>query len=302
MGKMELDMYNSDITDTLFREGVEAIDKGNISELQQLLEANPDLVTKRLYTPNEKGYFADPYLLWFIANNPIRHKKLPPNIVEITKTIIDVLQKSNEDNYQFIVEYTLGLVATGRIPKECGVQISLMELLINAGARVKGSVLGPIGEHNFEAAKYLLDKGSDYNLATAIGFDKIDDIQKLVKTATASELYVALVVASFFGKTDMISLLIEAGADVNGSGSKEDFSGFHSHASALHQAVYSGSLKAVKLLVEAGANLNATDKAYSGTPLGWAMYMQTEENDETAKKKFKEIENYLISKQDKQIG
>lgn len=290
-------MKNSDIADTLFREIVEAIDSGNTIALQQLLEANPGLVTKRLDTPNEKGYFANPYLLWFVADNPIRHEKLPSNIVEITKNIIDVLQKNHDDNYQFIVDYTLGLVATGRIPKECGVQIPLMELLINHGAKVKGSVLGPIGQHNFEAAKYLLDKGSDYNLATAVAFDRTDDVKEFLKTATVSELYVALVVASFFAKADMISSLISAGADVNGSGNNEDFGGFHSHASALHQAVSSGSLEAVKILVEAGANLKATDKAYNGTPLSWAMYMQTEENDETAKKKYKEIENYLSAKQ-----
>lgn len=289
-------MSNSYITDTLFRDAVEAIDTGNIIALQQLLGVNADLVTKRLDTPNEDGYFKNPYLLWFVADNPIRHEKLPPNIVEVTKTIIKALQKSNDNNYQFIIDYTLGLVSTGRIPKECGVQIPLMEVLINNGAKVKGGVLGSIGHHNFEVAKFLLDKGADYNLATAVGLDKLDDVKRFSKTATASELYVSLVVASFFGKVAIISLLIETGVNVNGSGSKEDFGGFHAHASALHQAVYSGSLEAVKLLVEAGANLNATDKAFSGAPLGWAMYMQTEENDETAKKKYKEIENNLSAK------
>ena len=34
-------------------------------------------------------------------------------------------------------------------------------------------------------------------------------------------------------------------------------------------------------------------RIYNGTPLGWSRYMQTEENDEIAKKKFKDIENYL---------
>jgi len=294
-------MKNSDITDTLFREAVEAIDTGNIASLQQLLEANTELVTKRLDTPNEEGYFKNPYLLWFVADNPIRHEKLPANIIEVTKLIIETLQKRNNINYQYIIDYTLGLVCTGRIPKECSVQIPLMELLVNKGARVKGNVLGPIGQHNFEAAKFLLDKGADYNLATAIGLNKTDDIEKFVKSATASELYVALVVASFFGKADVISLLIEAGADVNGSGSKEDFGGFHSHASALHQAVFSGSLEAVKILVEAGANLKTIDKVYSGTPLGWAKHMQTEETDEARKKKFKEIEDYLSSKQNNQM-
>ncbi len=292
-------MKNSDILDSLFREAVEAIDGGDINALQRLLEANPALVTKPLNTPNEEGYFKNPYLLWFVADNPIRHEKLPANIVEIAQLIIHALQKSNNDNYQYIVDYTLGLVATGRIPKESGVQIPLMELLINNGAHVKGSVLGPVGQHNFEAATYLLGKGADYNLATAVGLNRNDDVKGLAKTATASELYVALVVASFFGKADIISFLMEAGADVNGNGRQEDFGGFHAHASALHQAVYSGSLQAVKLLVEAGADLTATDKAYNGTPLGWAIYMQTEENNEMTKKKYKEIEDYLSDKQSK---
>jgi len=262
--------------------------------LQQLLASHPELITKRLDTPNEEGYFKDPYVLWFVADNPIRHDTLPANITEVTALLIDALQKSNSDNYQYIMDYTLGLVCTGRIPKECRVQIPLMDILISKGARVKGNVLGAIGQHNFEAALYLLDKGGDYNTATAVALDRWDDIQNLAQHASASELYVGLVVASFFGKADMISFLIEHGADVNGSGTEKDFGGFHSHASALHQAVYSGSLASVQLLVHAGANLNATDKAYTGTPLGWAIYMQAEEpGDEMKKKSFAEIEAFL---------
>ncbi len=286
-------MKNEDIADPLFSKAVEAIDNGNIPVLQHLLETNPELATIRLDTPNEKGYFENPYLLWFVADNPIRHDKLSSNIVDVTQLIIDVLKKAKSNNYQHIIDYTLGLVATGRIPKECGVQIPLMELLIREGARVKGSVLGPIGQHNFEAAKFLLDKGADYNLAAAVGLDKMDDVKKLVKTATASQLYVALVVASFFGRADIISFLIENGVDVNGNGTPEDFGGFHSHASALHQAVYSGSIKSVQLLVNTGANLNATDKAYDGTPLDWSMHMQTKEVDESKKSHYKNIEEFL---------
>jgi hypothetical protein len=290
-------MKNSETENTLFRKAVEAIDSGNINALQRLLEANTELAIKRLDTPAEIGYFANPYLLWFIADNPIRQEKLPSNIVEITETIIKALQSNPQDNYEHQLNYTLGLVSTGKIPKECGVQIPLMELLIKEGAKVKGTVLNVISQHNFEAAKYLLTKGANYNLATAVGLDEFDEVTNLVKNSTASDLYVALVVASFFGKTEIISFLIEVGADVNGYGKPEDFDGFHAHASPLHQAVSSGSFEAVKLLVEAGANLNTTDKLFNGTPLGWAMHLQTEQNDKTTKKKYKEIEDYLSAKQ-----
>src|SRR5580704_17001504 len=132
-------MHHSAIADPLFRRAVEAIDNGDIAILEHLLEKNPELVTRRLETPGETGYFKEPYLLWFIADNPIRHEELPANIVEMTRTIIDALKKSKNDQYQFILDYTLGLVATGRIPKQRRVQIPLMELLIKEGARVKGT-------------------------------------------------------------------------------------------------------------------------------------------------------------------
>jgi len=89
----------------------------------------------------------------------------------------------------------------------------------------------------------------------------------------------------------VIKLLINAGADVNAY--LDSNSGFHYHATALHQAVYSGSLESVKILVEAGASLAAEDKIYKGTPLGWAMYMQTEVDDEAMKNKYSVIEKYL---------
>lgn len=68
--------------------------------------------------------------------------------------------------------------------------------------------------------------------------------------------------ASYFGKTEIISLLITAGADVNGHGMPEDFGGFHAHASPLYQPVSSGSLKAVELLVKEGADLHATEQIF----------------------------------------
>lgn len=287
-------MQTADITDPLFREAVEAIDGGDIAKLKHLLTSHPYLATTRLASPAE-GYFAHPYLLWFVADNPIRHNKLPGNITAIAQVIIDVLKQSGDDNYQHIIDYTMGLVVTGRIPRECNVQLPLMEVLVNNGTQVKGSVLGPIGQHNFEAAEWLLNKGLDYNVATAVGLNRFADAQKLTATATPAQLYVALVVAAFFGNSEMIAMLLATGADVNGSATGKDFGGFHGHASALHQAVYSGSLASVKLLVEAGASLAAIDKAYNGTPLGWAIYMQEEDADDVAKEKHKAIELYLQS-------
>ena len=51
----------------------------------------------------------------------------------------------------------------------------------------------------------------------------------------------------------------------------------YSHATALHHAVWSGSIETVKVLVEAGAKLDIKDTIYDGTPLGWAEYGKKDE-------------------------
>jgi ankyrin repeat protein len=105
----------------------------------------------------------------------------------------------------------------------------------------------------------------------------------------------ALTVAAFYGKADMITLLLSMGIDPNGYPNSS--SGFHTHATPLHQAVSSGSLDAVKLLAEAGASLNARDKMYDGTPLDWAKYMHRDENfDAVVRGNFKRIAAYLEEK------
>src|SRR5438552_9026044 len=102
-------MKNADITNPLFREAVEAIDSGNIAELKRLLDEHPQLVREHLDLP-EEGYFQHPYLLWFVADNPIRHERLPANIVEITRMIMERVQKETPESFQQQIGYTLGLV------------------------------------------------------------------------------------------------------------------------------------------------------------------------------------------------
>src|SRR5258706_10336882 len=143
-------MNNSDIKDPLFRKAVEWIDSGNVPALQHLLESNPTLVAKRLETPAE-GYFKLPYLLWFVADNPIRHEKLPTNICDITHLIIKSVKQNAEDSLQEQLDYTLGLVATGRIPRESGVQKEWIDLLIDAGA-TPGNGIGALAHGNIDAA------------------------------------------------------------------------------------------------------------------------------------------------------
>lgn len=278
-----------------FEQAISAIDTGDINKLQLLLRENPDLLSQRHPIP-DKGYFANPYLIWFIANNPIRDEKMASNIMAITEFLIDHAKKQGVSNLKEQLDYTLRLVVSGRIPKEQGVQIPLAELLIKEGAKPAGS-LGAIAHHNLEAARFLIGKGEPVQLITAVCLD-LPTAKEMTAQATKQQKQEALVAASFFGKTAAMKMLIDSGAEVNGY---IESKGFHSHATALHQAVFSDSIEAVKLLVEAGADLYAKDRIYEGTPLGWAEYgAQLSEATADQKEKLNEIAAFLRSRMTEQ--
>jgi Ankyrin repeat len=164
-------------------------------------------------------------------------------------------------------------VATGRIPKECGVQPALIDLLIDEGA-APGDGIGALANGNPDAAQHLIRRGGEMTLAAAAGLGLDKEVDRLFPLAGKSERELAIVVAAFYGRPGMLSRLIGPGIDINAYPDRQ--SGFHSHATALHQAVSSGSLPAVKILVEAGVDLRREDHIYHGTPLGWAEFLLKE--------------------------
>lgn len=277
------------VNDALFLEAIAAVDAGNIPVLKDLITRHPRLVTERLNYPSG-DYFDSPYLLWFVADNPIRNEKLPANIVEVTALLVAEVKKRTRDTAQKQLDYALGLVATGRIPREYGVQIQLMDVLIDAGA-TPGGGSGALAHGNAEAAAHLIKRGGKLTLTTAVGLDWLDEVMRLSPSAGDDEKLAALAMAAFYGKTDMVIYLLSTG--INPNAYPKSKTGFHTHATPLHQAVCSGSLETVKLLIDAGARPDLTDKAYDGTPLGWAIYMQTEGTDEQHQKKYSAIEAYL---------
>ena len=265
---------NSFEIDNLFREAVTHIDAGQTEELQRLLTVNPQLVRVKLESPGDwlrdlvdgalEGYFKQPYLLWFVAENPIRQEKLPANIVEITNTIIAAAKHERLESLQQQLDYALGLVVTARVPRESGVQLQLMDVLIDAGA-TPGAGHGALSGRNLDAAAHLLKRGGELTLATAICLDRDADVERLAKEVSSRDKQIALVAAALNGRARALSRLLQLGVDIDAYST-----GIHPHATALHHAVDSGSLEAVKVLVEAGARLDTKDKVYNGTPLDWA--------------------------------
>lgn len=271
-------MAESVNTDVLFREAVSCIDAGNLPALQDHLTTHVSLACERLEAPGAwlraevgealDGYFQRPYLLWFVTGNPVRQRRLAPNSSRLAAAIIEAALRHCAGSLRDQVDYALSLVSSGCIARESGVQLELMDVLLDAGARPDGALMPALAHGETAAAERLLLRGAVLSLLAAVCTGRSDDVSRLLPTASPEERQAALMGAALYGRAEMIDRLIASGVDVNGYGPP----GLHSHMTALHHAVSCGSLEAVRTLVEAGADLRARDRLYLGPPLGWALY------------------------------
>ncbi|HKR08991.1 MAG TPA: ankyrin repeat domain-containing protein [Gemmatimonadaceae bacterium] len=286
--------------DTSFREAVGAIDAGDTERLEHLITANPALVRERLASPGPwlrdkvgkslDGFFQRPYLLWFVAEDPVRNGTLPENIAAVARAIIDAARHDNQANLQEQLDYALSLVSWSWIARERGVQLDLIDALVDAGAALDLNQNNALVNGNFAAAEHLVKRGATLTLAVALCLGWWNDVDRLLPTVNDKQKQFAFVLAALHGKSDALRRMIAAGADLNAPGA------LYSHGTPLHHAVSSGSLEAVKVLVEAGANVNAVDTAWSGTPLGWAQYYLGEGKADQRGNQYAEIASYLKSR------
>src|SRR3989475_6121154 len=287
-------MNKDERLDSLFRDAVSAIDAGEVAELERLLTAHRELARGRLQSPGGwlrdkvvgafDGFFQRPYLLWFVAEDPVRNGKLPRNIAQVTRTIIQAAKRDGGDSLREQLDYALQLVSWSWIAKQCGVQIELIDVLVDAGASPDGNPENALVNGNFAAAEHLVQRGATLTLATALCLGRWDDVTRLAGAASARDRQFGLVLAAQSGRPDALTRVIDLGIDLN-SPSPD----LYSPATALHHAVGSGSLEAVKVLVEAGANLSTRDTAWNGTPLDWAEHYQGEHQ----RRQYAEIAAYL---------
>jgi hypothetical protein len=290
-------MAGSDL-DVLFREAVMAIDGGDVDALERLLQQHPELVLERLTDPGEwvrsqigpalNGFFKDPYLLWFVTEDAVRTGQLSANVGAIAQTIIEAARQAGVTDLQHQLDSTFHFAVCSPIGRDNGRQLELLDVLIDAGASTEGGPVQAFICHNEAAARHLVSRGARLTLPAALCLSLWDEVTALAPHATSEEKQIALGLAALNGKAEALSRLLRLGVDLDAF-----TSGFYSHATPLHHAVWSGSLAAVKVLVEAGAKLTTRDKAEDATPLGWAEYATTLPVAATQGKQFREIAAYL---------
>jgi Ankyrin repeats (3 copies) len=282
--------------DELFQQAVGLIGAGDVPGLDALLTKHPELAREHLAAPSPwlrdkiggalDGFFKDPYLLWFVAEDVPVHGRLPKNIAEVTRAIIRSAQGAPQLQEQ--LDSTLRLVCWSGVAQECGVQIELIDVLLDAGASPDGGPNNALVNCHIAAAEHLVACGAKLTLASSVCLGRWDDARRLAAMASEAEKQFALVLAALNGKAQAVKWMAGAGADVN-----RPSTDLYAHGTPLHHAVCSGSLETVQALVEAGADPGKLDTAWNGTPLGWAEYYLAERKDEAAQRRYGEIADYL---------
>lgn len=270
---------------SLFESAVDAVVTGDAATLERLLDEHPELIRAR--SAREHGAT----LLHYVAANGVEgfRQKTPKNAVEIANILLRAGAEVDADlapvvsteqrprDARRVGSTTLGLVATSIHPAHAGVQIALMETLLDAGAALDGIqggwdfVNASLANGRPEAAQFLAHRGASLDLESAAGVGRLDLVKgyfnedgSLKPTATAAQMEAGLMWACEYGHTRAVEFLLDTGLDV---GTKSN------GMTGLHWAMVGGRLDTIKLLLEREAPLEA-ENSYGGTVLGcliWAV-------------------------------
>ena len=269
-----------------FERAVEAVIDGDIPVLKRLLAEDPELVRARSTRVN---CFDPPShrstLLHYLAANGVEgyRQRSPKNATDVAKILLQAGADPNALSWAYGGQCTtLALLVSSTPPADAGVQVPLVETLIDHGASP-----GPAGEGNWTspvetalvfgkqaAAEALVRRGAPIeSLAAAAGLGRLDDVRRMLPRADANDRHRALALAAQGGHAGVVGVLLDAGEDPN----RFNPPGTHAHTPPIHQAIAAGHLDVVKLLVDRGARLDIKDTIYQSTPLGWARYLKRPE-------------------------
>jgi len=258
---------------SMFEEAVEAIVSGDVPALKKLVSENPELVRAR----STREHLST--LLHYVSANGVEdfRQKTPKNIVEITKLLLNAGAEVNAESDAYGGRCTtLGLTATSCHPHNAGVQIPLMELLIDRGATIDGpdgysGVNGCLHNGRGEAAEFLARRGARLDLEGAAGVGRLDVLKsffsadgRLKPSATEEQMRDGFAWACEFGRISVVEFLLQREMKVDAR--------LRHNETGLHWAAHTGHAAIVQLLLDRSAPIEVKEERFGGTPLDWALH------------------------------
>lgn len=231
----------------LFERAADAVVSGEIAALRELLEGEPSLVEARSARPHRAT------LLHYCGANGVEEERqrTPANAPEIARMLL----AGGADVNATCSLYrggatTLGLMLSSIHPVRAGVRRQLLEVLLEAGARIDGA------------------RGTD-GLSGAAASGRVDRVRAFfdrddsVKPPTQREIQSAFQRACEFGRTAVAEFLLGHGADLRA----QDGSG----QTGLHLAALGGYADTARLLLDRKAPLEI-ENAWGATVLNHALW------------------------------
>jgi ankyrin repeat protein len=262
---------------SVFEAAVRAVINGDSQTLRRLLRDDPGLARARSTREHRAT------LLHYVSANGVEgyRQVSPKNIPEITKILLDAGADpdAGAEMYGSSRCTALGLVATSAPPDAAGVQLGVIDVLLDHGARVdlKGAaghsdtlIRACLANGQPKAAAHLASRGAPLDLVGAAGLGRIDVLKEWfdahARSAAASTLADAFAMASAYGQKAAVQFLLERGLDVD-----MELRGHGEGHTALHVASYHAHVDVVSLLLQHGARVDVIDKTWKTPPLVWAL-------------------------------
>jgi ankyrin repeat protein len=254
-----------------FETAADAIVTGDIQALKKLLAKTPGLATQRSTREHRST------LLHYVSANGVEdfRQKTPKNIVEITNLLLDAGAELDAESDAYGGGCTtLGLVATSAHPEGAGVQIPLLQTLLDHGANLHHGEAG--GNHQTivtaclhngqpEAAEFLANLGAHVDLEGAAALDRLPLLHSYLEASPKQkEIESAFLSACAYGSTEAAELLLDRGVDP-ATHNEEGQTG-------LHFACWGPHIEAIKLLLKRGAPVDVKENRYHAIPLDMALW------------------------------
>lgn len=248
-----------------FESAVEAIVSGDQAALRTLLQEHPGVVQARSAKPHRST------LLHYVSANGVEdvRQKTPGNIVEIARILLAAGSDVSAESEAYGGRSTaLNLTATSVHPERAGVQLALLQLLIDHGAKLdaggRSDVNTCLANGRGEAARFLAEKGAAVDFEGAAGVGRFDLVRSLFDSASEQQKLDGFAWASQFGHTGIVEFLVAKGIPADAK-LRRGSTGLHWASHGAHSAI-------VKLLLDGGAPTDIRDESFHGTPLDWALH------------------------------